>query len=586
MLHRISSDHASFKTFEFRKGLNIILADRQNATDDKAAPAQDKRTRNGAGKSSFIDLVHFLLAGGPEGALKSKELAEWTFNLCLDVGDERLVVERKLDGSRLSISSDRPNFRNGERPTEISNAAWGSRLGKAWFQLNGNKQSGGASPRQLLSYFARRRRDGGYDDPIRTFRAQSNAVSETNLAVLFGLDAEVVRRFHQGKNALKQIQTTQKSLRDLEKNAPTGTRRVDLEATLSAQIAAATLARDNLDERIKSFNVLPVFRELEQELATLNELGRELSDEDVLDRESIDANRRALEDEGGGRTPRLESLYAEAKLVFPDLVSRRYEEVARFHQRLIENRQAQLQSEISSAQRRMEKRQAEREQIEVRRRQITAALRSGGPAEELLRLRDELSERQGVVRALDGRLDEARKLEKQAEEAQQELEEATRALRQDRRERSGAANQASRTFSEISQGLGYDKPGELVISANEQGLRFVPSIPSSKSAGIMSMQIFCFDFTMASLCQSRGMGPGFLIHDSHLYEPVDGRQFARALRTGAKYAEEIGIQYIVTLNSDELARAEIEGNEDFRDFVLDPVLSDAPEGGLFGFRFD
>ncbi|HXT07622.1 MAG TPA: DUF2326 domain-containing protein, partial [Roseiarcus sp.] len=108
MLHRISSDHASFKTFEFRKGLNIILADRQNATDDKAAPAQDKRTRNGAGKSSFIDLVHFLLAGGPEGALKSKELAEWTFNLCLDVGDERLVVERKLDGSRLSISSDRP----------------------------------------------------------------------------------------------------------------------------------------------------------------------------------------------------------------------------------------------------------------------------------------------------------------------------------------------------------------------------------------------------------------------------------------------------------------------------------------------
>jgi uncharacterized protein YydD (DUF2326 family) len=48
------------------------------------------------------------------------------------------------------------------------------------------------------------------------------------------------------------------------------------------------------------------------------------------------------------------------------------------------------------------------------------------------------------------------------------------------------------------------------------------------------------------------MGPGFLIHDSHLYEPVDGRQFARALRIGAEYAEEIGIQYIVTLNSDEL----------------------------------
>jgi uncharacterized protein YydD (DUF2326 family) len=281
----------------------------------------------------------------------------------------------------------------------------------------------------------------------------------------------------------------------------------------------------------------------------------------------------------------LEALFAEAKIVFPDVVNRRYDEVARFHHRLIENRQAQLQSEIASARRRIEERRADRDRVEDRRRQITAALRSGGPADELLRLRDELSEKDGIVRALDARLNEARRLEKQAEEKQQEVEDATRALRQDRRERSTVANQASRTFSEISERL-YETPGELVISANEQGLKFLPRIPSSQSAGVMSMQIFCFDFTMASLCRSRGMGPGFLIHDSHLYEPVDGRQFAKALRLGAEYAEEIGIQYIVTLNSDELARAETEGGEDFRSFVLNPVLSDAPEGGLFGIRFD
>ena len=581
MLYRLSANRASFKSIEFRKGLNIVLADRQIPTDDDEERPQQRRTRNGAGKSSLIDLLHFLLAGKPEGALKSKELAaDWIFELSLDVGTERLTVQRKPDSSRVSILGERRSD-----AVELTNAAWASRLGKAWFNLDGNKQSGGASFRQLFTYFARRRRDGGYDDPVRTFRAQANAVSETNLAVLFGLDSEIVRRFHQAKNALKQIHNAQKALRDLEKNALAGTRRVDLEATLSAQIAAATLARDHLEERIKSFNVLPVFRELEQELATLNEHGRDLSDEDVLDRESIDANRRALVEEGSDRAPRLEALYAEAELVFPDLVFHRYEEVDRFHKRLVENRQAQLQTEISAAQRRIEERQAERERIEVRRRQITAALRAGGPAEELLRLRDELAEKEGVVRALEGRLNEARKLETQADETQQEVEDATRALRQDRRERSAIANQASRTFSEISERL-YEAPGELAISANEQGLRFVPSIPSSKSAGVMSMQIFCFDFTIASLCRSRGMGPGFLIHDSHLFEPVDGRQFARALRIGAEYADEIGIQYVVTLNSDELARAETEGTEDFRSFVLDPVLSDGPEGGLFGIRFD
>ncbi len=585
MLYRLTADHPSFKTIEFRnKGLNIVLAERQlPITPGETAP--QRRTRNGAGKSSAIDLIHFLLAGGAEGALKSEALADWIFELSLDVGRDRVAVRRAQPSSRVTIQKEGAGFVKEPNSAELTNAAWANQLGKTWFYLGNNRPPGAASFRQLISYFARRRRDGGYDDPVRTFRAQSNALGETNLAVLFGLDAEIVRRFHQAKNELKQVQAAQKALRDLEKGAPAGTRRVDLEATLSAQIAAATLARDHLSERINSFNVLPVFRELEQELASLNERGRELSDEDVLDREAIDANQRAFQDEGQDRAPRLEALFAEAQIVFPATVKRRYEEVARFHHRLIENRQAQLHSEIASAKRRIDDRRPAREQVEVRRRQITAALRSGGPADELLRLRDELSEKEAVVRALEARLNEARRLEKQAEDMQKELEEVARALRQDRRERDAIAYQASRTFSQISERL-YEKPGELVISANEQGLRFVPSIPSSQSAGVMSMQIFCFDFTMASLCRSRGMGPDFLIHDSHLYEPVDGRQFARALRLGARYAEEIGVQYIVTLNSDELRRAEIEGNEDFSEFVIKSVLSDAPEGGLFGIRFD
>jgi uncharacterized protein YydD (DUF2326 family) len=238
MLYSLSADRASFKTIEFREGLNIILVDRQIPTNGEEKSPQQRRTRNGAGKSSLIDLVHFLLAGDAEGALKSKELADWVFELTLDVGDERLAVRRGLSGSRLSIRREGPGFVESAEAVE-TNAAWTRRLGRAWFQLNGNRQPGAASFRQLFSYFARRRRDGGYDDPVRTFRAQSNAVSETNLALLFGLDAEVVRRFHQAKNALKQVQTAQKALRDLEKNAPAGTRRVDLEATLSAQIVPA-----------------------------------------------------------------------------------------------------------------------------------------------------------------------------------------------------------------------------------------------------------------------------------------------------------------------------------------------------------
>ncbi|MGJ0395384.1 MAG: DUF2326 domain-containing protein [Methylocystis sp.] len=578
MLRSLTSDKESFKDFTFREGLNIVLADRVFVPDGEASP--ERRTRNGAGKSSLIDLVHFLLAGGPEGALKSKALQDWSFILSLDVGPEVWTIERGLSEKKSITRTCEP-----APAREISATALAQQLGQTWFHLNGSKATGGASFRQLISYFARRRRDGGYDSPIRTFRAQSNAVSETNLAILFGLDAEIVRRLHQAKAALKQTETAQKTLRDLDKTAPKGARRVDLEAQLSAQIVAATLARDHLRTRIDAFNVLPAFRELEQELAKLNRDAGDLSDEDVLDRESIAANRRALESEDASRTTQLELLFSEANVVFPTSVSRRYEEVAQFHKRLIENRQSHLQNEIAAAELRIAARRTDREAIEIRRRQITAALRSSGPADELLRLRDELSTKEADVRGLEARLQEAQSLEERAEGLSRTVDESVRALKQDRRERSAIVDHASRLFSEISERL-YETPGRLAISATEHGLRFVPETPSDQSAGVMSMEIFCFDLTIASLCQSKGLGPGFLIHDSHLFEPVDGRQFAKALRIAADFANETKIQYIVTLNSDELARAETESGENFREFVIDPVLSDAPDGGLFGFRFD
>lgn len=67
---------------------------------------------------------------------------------------------------------------------------------------------------------------------------------------------------------------------------------------------------------------------------------------------------------------------------------------------------------------------------------------------------------------------------------------------------------------------------------------------------------------------------------------MDDRQVASCLNIGARLADKIGFQYIVTLNSDRLTAAENEGFER-RNYAIDPILTDAGEtGGLFGFRFD
>jgi uncharacterized protein YydD (DUF2326 family) len=99
------------------------------------------------------------------------------------------------------------------------------------------------------------------------------------------------------------------------------------------------------------------------------------------------------------------------------------------------------------------------------------------------------------------------------------------------------------------------------------------------------MEIFCFDMMLQRMCARQSIGPGFLIHDSHLFDGVDPRQTGRALSEGARVAGEVGFQYLVTLNSDVLSG--LQSDTGFEEFILRRRLTDATEeGGLFGIRFE
>ena len=79
--------------------------------------------------------------------------------------------------------------------------------------------------------------------------------------------------------------------------------------------------------------------------------------------------------------------------------------------------------------------------------------------------------------------------------------------------------------------------------------------------------------------------PCFLFHDSHLFDGVDERQVAKALQLGAIMAEQLGFQYIVTMNEDALP-AELPKDFDLEQYIVPTPLTDATEdGGLFGIRF-
>ena len=282
----------------------------------------------------------------------------------------------------------------------------------------------------------------------------------------------------------------------------------------------------------------------------------------------------------------LAKLYREAGIVLPDLSRRRVEEVERFHEAVIENRRSHLGSEIESAERRIAERDRRKDELDQRRGQLMGLLKSGGALEHYTGLREELARNEAEVETLRQRRSLVDRLDSTKTELDLERTRLVQALRDDIHEREQIVREVILTFEALSQSL-YERPGSLTISETPNGPRFAVHIASERSKGITNMQIFCFDLTLAEICTRHGRWPGFLIHDSHLFDGVDERQVAKALQLGAKRATAAGFQYIVTMNSDSVPTDGFTDGFNLWDHVIEPRLTDATEtGGLFGFRFN
>src|ERR1700691_6178248 len=89
MIYRVFSTLESFKTLEFAPNLNIVLS-------DKTLDATDQQTRNRSGKTSFIELVHFLCGSncGPDSLFRAQEISQKAFGIELDLFDEVTQISR------------------------------------------------------------------------------------------------------------------------------------------------------------------------------------------------------------------------------------------------------------------------------------------------------------------------------------------------------------------------------------------------------------------------------------------------------------------------------------------------------------
>ncbi|MFD7963001.1 ABC-three component system protein [Streptomyces zaomyceticus] len=580
MLHQLSADDPRFKTASFTGGMNLIVA-------EKRTSSTETDSRNSAGKSSLIELIHFLLGARVDkrSLVSDKNLRNVNFYLKMDWPDDCvLTVGRR--GSRSNFVQLDPDIRPGrqeemfrvEGPTEVPLDEWNRLIERNLFGVRAD--ASGVSGRTMLSFLMRRASAHGFNQATESFSKQRKSDSATNLAYLLGLDYELADGYR--KLAAQKATRTQllKAVND-----PVWGRIVGSTADLRGQITLAEAQLRRLEDQTADFQVVPEYERVKQEADALARRVKQLAQEDTIDQSNLEELQQAVTEASDVAVDYMESTYRELGILLGDQVRRRFDDVQTFHQSVVRNRRVFLEDEIETLTARLAERRDERARLGEQQAQLLRTLNEGGALEALTALQQALARERANVEALRHRYEAAQALEASARQITSQRLQQQQAVATDLNERRGQQAEATLLFSRFARELYGEREAYLRIEAGRENLQITPFIRSDNSRGIGNMVIFCFDLAIAVLAHRHGRGPDFLVHDSHLFDGVDERQLVKAFALAAEVSAEEGMQYIATINSDDLAKAVRLGFDD-SPYVREPRLTDDLEdGGLFGFRF-
>jgi uncharacterized protein YydD (DUF2326 family) len=115
------------------------------------------------------------------------------------------------------------------------------------------------------------------------------------------------------------------------------------------------------------------------------------------------------------------------------------------------------------------------------------------------------------------------------------------------------------------------------------------SVANDSSDGINEVRIFCYDLSLLTARQNHTID--FLVHDSRLFANMDVRQRATLFRLASEVTKTRDLQYIATLNPDEISGMESEFSpKEFGEVIASNIVlelrDDSPAGKLLGIQID
>jgi uncharacterized protein YydD (DUF2326 family) len=357
-------------------------------------------------------------------------------------------------------------------------------------------------------------------------------------------------------------------------------------AELRPQVTIAEAKADKLRRELASFQVHESYKELSKRAAQAKSEMQSIVRRTVSLNESMEHLEAALKSEKPPQRSDIQQLYEAAGIELPGVALRRFDEVSLFYESVVANRRVHLGNEIANVTAQIAAEEAAASRLDRERSAILQDLDGQGALDDFLVLQRELADSDAQAATLRERFKAAEVLEGESTKLNIDRANLQRRLQEDHHVRSAALAEAILVIANAISRLYDDRAGRFVVKATDNGPEFQISIEGDRGGGISNIEIFCFDLALFKAVTAGLGGPGFLLHDSHLFDGVDERQIAGALQLGLEATQGTGLQYIVTMNSDIFERLPLPKTIDASTVVLETRLSDdGDEGGLFGFRF-
>lgn len=581
MITSVTANKNTFKPVIFHPGLNLILAER-------AESSTDLDSRNAVGKTMLLQIIHHCLGANLSGHLRKSMLREegWEFTLELTIPAGTVSIARNIGNARVANVSGvtLPRYLEsepvGDGVQQVSIQALNAWLGQQWFGLPVEKPSKYCPTfRNLISYFARREFEV---DPYKFISNQPAWDRDVHNAYLLGLDWQPFTDLQVLKERKDVLKKVKKSIEEGVLRGPKGdpaameSRRVRLDQEIV-----------ELERQLQDFKVHPDYREIEEQATALTAELRKKRNQGFRLRTTLRHYEESLASEVAPAEGSVVDLFEAAQAELPDEIRLTILQVEAFHQHVIHNRSEFLREECVYLQAQIAENEAEEARIGEERAKALSIIDSYRALDEYNQLHERLSDLRHERDKLIEVLRQRREIDNTDDEIATERRHVISHGRRTHEEYEAVRARAIELFNSNSQALyGEGSHGTLEIAFTTRGsFSFNVDIQGEGSQGIEKMKLFCFDLMLAQLWASRNTTPGFIFHDSQIFDGVDDRQKAAALRLAAKQAEEHGFQYICSFNSNDLPSQDLLRGIDLTTHTRLTLTDDGPQGKLLGRDF-